>query len=645
MFKVEQLEKTDLALTNKIYLNHNSGFKKDDYVIINNEYIYGIDFDDSIKDKGIKLSKIQRINLDVAINQNVNVEKYEINKNDLLTSNFIMKVNFMLKNVNFITSSSELKNVIIKNFNNQMFKNGQYFVVSINKVLLKIQIKDIEIINESGEIKNIDKGIIHDKINILVVKDELATSLTIEGAEHETLFNKDFKPEKLGIGGLDKEFTDILRRAFMSRMFPPKIIKKIGINHVRGIILYGPPGCGKTLLARQIGKMVSSVPPKIVNGPEILNKFVGESEQNIRNLFIDAENDYKIKGDNSPLHIIILDEIDAICKQRGTKSDSTGVNDTIVNQLLSKIDGVDSLNNILLIGMTNRLDLIDEALLRPGRFEIQIEIKLPDENGRIQILNIHTKTMRESKILNDDVNILDLAKLTKNYSGADIEGLIKSASSFALSDNFDLDLNKVLNDDIIISKCHFDKALKEIKPSFGIDEENLILPHKLIKFEHQELIINEINEVVNKFLNNDNLNKLKILVNGEHSTGKCVAIIKTILNLNFGYSKILSSDLLIGKSEIKIINTFMNAYKTPEAIIYIKNIEEIIEYTQSGPRFNNTILHLLISLIKKNVFKNKLIIIVSSTLSTDELEILGLYHLFETIINVENINIEKLLIK
>merc|ERR1719450_595481 len=100
-------------------------------------------------------------------------------------------------------------------------------------------------------------------------------------------------------------------------------------------------------------------------------------------------------GENSQLHIIIFDEIDAICKSRGSSKDSTGVGDTVVNQLLTKIDGVDALNNILLIGMTNRLDMIDEALLRPGRLEVHVEISLPSEEGRVEILNIHTKRARE----------------------------------------------------------------------------------------------------------------------------------------------------------------------------------------------------------------------------------------------------------
>ena len=175
----------------------------------------------------------------------------------------------------------------------------------------------------------------------------------------------------MGIGGLDKEFSAIFRRAFQSRIFPPGLIQNMGIQHVKGILLYGPPGTGKTLIARKIGQMLNAREPKVINGPEVLNKFVGQSEENIRKLFADAESEYKAKGDESDLHIIFFDELDAVCKQRGSGGGGgTGVGDSVVNQLLAKLDGVDQLNNILLIGMTNRKDMIDDALLRPGRLEV-----------------------------------------------------------------------------------------------------------------------------------------------------------------------------------------------------------------------------------------------------------------------------------
>lgn len=161
------------------------------------------------------------------------------------------------------------------------------------------------------------------------------------------------------------------------------MVRKFGMKFVRGLILYGPPGTGKTLIARKIGEILSAKDVKLVSGPEILNAYVGKSEENVRKLFEDAEKDYAEHGEDADLHLIIMDELDAICKQRGSRGDSTGTGDSIVNQLLAKMDGVNSINNVLVVGMTNRLDLMDEALLRPGRFEVQVEIHLPDKTGRL----------------------------------------------------------------------------------------------------------------------------------------------------------------------------------------------------------------------------------------------------------------------
>ena len=143
---------------------------------------------------------------------------------------------------------------------------------------------------------------------------------------NSTLFkSKQFSFEKLGIGGLDKQFEDIFRRAFSSRIFPQSVVQRLGITHVKGILLHGPPGTGKTLIARQIGKMLNGKEPKVVNGPEVMSKYVGQSEENVRALFADAEAEYKQKGDDSELHIIIFDEIDAVCKSRGSVNSGTGV--------------------------------------------------------------------------------------------------------------------------------------------------------------------------------------------------------------------------------------------------------------------------------------------------------------------------------
>jgi vesicle-fusing ATPase len=284
------------------------------------------------------------------------------------------------------------------------------------------------------------RGILVQQTEILLTADgrDQRTGLKLKssatGSTRKAIITSDFSFTDIGIGGLDDEFAILFRREFASRVFPPQFIERLKIQHVKGILLYGPPGTGKTLIARQIGKVLNAKEPKVINGPEVLNKYVGQSEENIRKVFADAEKEYKERGDESDLHIIIFDELDAVCKQRGSGvGGGTGVGDSIVNQLLTKLDGVDQLNNILLIGMTNRKDMIDEALLRPGRLELQLEISLPDEHGRVQILNIHTSEMRQNGVLADDVDVEEIAKLTKNFSGAEIAGLVRSATSFALN--------------------------------------------------------------------------------------------------------------------------------------------------------------------------------------------------------------------
>ena len=292
--------------------------------------------------------------------------------------------------------------------------------------------------------------------------------------------------ERYGVGGLDAEFLTIFRRVFASRMVPPDMVKRLGMRHVKGMLLYGPPGTGKTLVARQLGKLLNAHPPKIVNGPEILQRFVGQSEENMRELFAPPEKEWKGKAEKSKLHVIIFDEIDAIMKARGSGGATASVvHDNVVNQLLTKLDGMQSLDNVLVVGITNRRDLLDPAVLRPGRLELQVEVGLPDRKGRTQIFNIHTARMRAEGLLATDVDIDTLAEVTGNYSGAEIKGLVGAAQSHALarylkdsddvggdapsaspsSDSSKLNVNVTMDD--------FTRAMREVRPAMGADEEAL----------------------------------------------------------------------------------------------------------------------------------------------------------------------------
>eukprot|EP00920_Eleutheroschizon_duboscqi_P026202 GHVT01064750.1.p1 GENE.GHVT01064750.1~~GHVT01064750.1.p1 ORF type:complete len:640 (-),score=159.32 GHVT01064750.1:987-2906(-) len=394
---------------------------------------------------------------------------------------------------------------------------------------------------------------------------------------HQKLFASSFNFEELGIGGLDKEFEIIFRRAFASRLFPPSIVEELGIRHVRGLLLFGPPGTGKTLIARQLGKVLHAREPKIVNGPEILNKFVGQSEENIRSLFKEADAEYKKSGEDSSLHIIIFDELDAICKQRGSTGGSTGVNDSVVNQLLSKIDGVDALNNILLIGMTNRLDLIDEALLRPGRLEVHVEIGLPDEFGRAQILEIHTKKLKQSNRLAQDVDLPELAERTKNFSGAEIEGLVRAALSYAFERNINpRDLTKAANtDEIIVCRGDFEKAMDEVKPVYGVQEDQFerCLRGGIIRFGPSLDRFLDSAHQLTKVVSEGDTAILSVLFYGESGCGKTALAAHVAQEANFPCMKLISPASLLGFSEagkIAHINgVFNDAYKSPLSLAFL----------------------------------------------------------------------------
>ncbi|XBJ11690.1 hypothetical protein VPH35_016350 [Triticum aestivum] len=470
-----------------------------------------------------------------------------------------------------------------------------------------------------------------------------------EAASSKLFKDKEFNLEKLGIGGLSSEFTDIFRRAFASRVFPPHVVSKLGIKHVKGMLLYGPPGTGKTLMARQIGKLLNGKDPKIVNGPEVLSKFVGETEKNVRDLFLDAENDQKAQGDHSDLHVIIFDEIDAICKSRGSSRDGTGVHDSIVNQLLTKIDGVEALNNVLLIGMTNRKDLLDEALLRPGRLEVHIEINLPDENGRLQILQIHTSKMRESSFLSPDVNLQELAARTKNYSGAELEGVVKSAVSFALNRQISMDdLTKPLDEESIkVTMDDFVNGLHEITPAFGASTDDLerCRLHGIVDcgkahqhiFQRAMLLVEQVKVSRGSPL-------VTCLLQGSAGSGKSALAATVGIDSDFAYVKIISAETMIGFSEsskcAQICKVFEDAYKSQFSIIILDDIERLLEFVAIGPRFSNLISQTLMVLLKRVPPKGKNLLVIGTTSETTFLDSIGMSGVFSVTYEVPKLTKE-----
>ncbi|KAF9226866.1 vesicular-fusion protein SEC18 [Gyrodon lividus] len=499
--------------------------------------------------------------------------------------------------------------------------------------------------------RQIEMGILMSGTSITIMKagdSQMKLKASAKRAAANAIISPNFKFEDMGIGGLDKEFNSIFRRAFASRVFPPALVEKLGIQHVKGILLHGPPGTGKTLIARQIGKMLNAREPKIVNGPEILNKYVGASEENIRKLFEDAEKEYKEKGDESALHIIIFDELDAICKQRGSTNNGTGVGDSVVNQLLSKMDGVDRLNNILVIGMTNRVDMIDEALLRPGRLEVHMEISLPDADGRYQILRIHTSKMRTNKVMDGDVDLQELALLMKNYSGAEIEGFVKSATSFAFNRHVKVGTFAGISDDVEnlrVNKNDFFQALEEIKPAFGASEEEIqeVIQNGIIEFDSE---IHEILEkgklFVNQVAKSERTPRVSILLHGLPGSGKTVLAATIAWRSEFPFVKIISPDRMVGFSEAQkiaaITKTFNDSYKSPLSVIVVDSLERLLDWTYLGNRFSNAVLQTLLVLIARKPPQGRRLLILATSSLGQHITDLGFSDVFDASIKAPSIS-------
>lgn len=528
--------------------------------------------------------------------------------------------------------ASEVADHLHRTLHNHVFKLNQSVPVAFKPELsLKVTVRGFEYLDLSGgsggaaaggaaakgasleggfEVGGIRFGQFLRDTEVQLRKSASAATLKITGSSSSKgsqLFAKGFNFEALGIGGLNKEFQDIFRRAFASRVVPPDIMRKMGQKHVRGMLLYGPPGCGKTLIARQIGKALQARPPKIVNGPEILNKYVGQSEENIRALFADAEKEQAEAGDDSELHIIIFDEFDAICRQRGTTGGGTGVNDSIVNQLLSKIDGVEALNNILLIGMTNRKDMIDEAVLRPGRLEVHVEVGLPDEEGRVQILNIHTGSMRKGGLIADDVSIPELAARTKNYTGAELEGLVRAACTHLYARRIDMsDLSKSADfKGAQVTREDFERALADVQPAFGVKEEELarLVANGIVSYGPDfDAVEATLSQLVRQVASSERSGLVSAILTGPPGSGKSALTAHIARLSGFPFVKRISGETLVslhetGKSDA-IAKCFNDAHKSPLSLIILDDIERIIEYVRVGHRFSNAVLQTLLVLVK-----------------------------------------------
>ncbi|ACP47959.1 AAA family ATPase, CDC48 subfamily [Sulfolobus islandicus Y.N.15.51] len=377
------------------------------------------------------------------------------------------------------------------------------------------------------------------------------------------------------IGGM-KNIIEKVRELVELPLRHPELFKRLGIEPPKGILLYGPPGVGKTLLAKAIANETDAYFTSI-NGPEIMSKFYGESEQRLREIFEDAKK-------HAPA-IIFVDEIDAIAPKRDEVIGE--VERRVVAQLLTLMDGLENRGNVIVIAATNRPSAVDPALRRPGRFDREIEIPLPDKQGRLEILQIHTRNMPLSK----DVDLEKLADMTHGYTGADLSALVREAAMNSLRrylPKIDLNQDKIppeILESMEVKMEDFINAFKEIVPS-GLREIYIEVPEvKWTDIGGLEEIKEELKEVVeyplkySELYQNSGIEPPKgILLFGPPGTGKTMLAKAVATESGANFIAVRGPEILskwVGESEKAVREIFRKARMYAPAVIFFDEIDSI----------------------------------------------------------------------
>jgi len=384
------------------------------------------------------------------------------------------------------------------------------------------------------------------------------------------------------LGGLKNEVQKI-REMVELPLRHPELFEKIGVEAPKGVLLYGPPGTGKTLLAKAVAGETNANFTSL-SGPEIMGKFYGESEERLREFFKQAE-------ENAP-SIIFIDEIDSIAPKRGEVSGE--LEKRIVSQLLSLMDGMKSRGKVVVIAATNRPDSIDPALRRPGRFDREIEIGIPDQEGRLQVLNIHTRGMP----INEKVDLKEISKITHGFVGADLEFLAKEAAMRSLRrimPEIDFDQEKISTEilqKIQITNEDFRDALKEVRPS-ALREVLVQTPNvtwddvgglESLKEELRESIEWPIkHKEAFEFVNVQT--PKGILLHGPPGTGKTL-IAKAVAKMTeSNFISVKGPELLskwVGESEKGVREIFRKARQAAPCIVFLDEVDAIVPIRGTG---------------------------------------------------------------
>lgn len=380
------------------------------------------------------------------------------------------------------------------------------------------------------------------------------------------------------IGGLGKEIRRIREMIELPLKYP-QVFERLGIDPPKGVLLHGPPGCGKTLIARAVANETDAYFSHL-SGPEIMHKFYGQSEANLRRIFEEATS-------RAP-SIIFLDEIDAIAPKREEMGGEKQVEKRVVAQLLALLDGLSSRGQIIVIGATNIPNVLDPALRRPGRFDREIEISIPDKNGRLEILEVHTRGMP----LADDVDLGRLSEITHGFVGADLEALSREGAMVTLRKifpNIDFELEEIPYDDLMklhVTMDDFMEALKEVEPS-AIREVFTEVPD--VKWRDVGGL-SEVKKVLSetiewplkyaKLFEHARTSPSKgILLYGPPGTGKTLLAKAVASESEVNFISIKGPEILskwVGESEKGIREVFKKARQASPCIVFFDEIDSVV---------------------------------------------------------------------
>jgi transitional endoplasmic reticulum ATPase len=503
------------------------------------------------RDRGKGLVRIDgytRNKLDVGINDTVDVRKVE--------SKVARSITFAPTEPLRIVGAEQY---LVEYLNGTLMTKGD--TVPINVMGQRIDLVVIST-NPSGPV------IVSNPTKITVSEESAkAVQLTKEGGVPSITYED--------IGGIRNEVTRV-REMIELPLRHPELFRRLGVEAPKGVLLHGPPGTGKTLLAKAVANETNAN-FYTIGGPEIMSKFYGESEEKLRNIFEQAEK-------NAP-SIIFIDEIDSIAPKREEVSGE--VERRIVSQLLSLMDGMSSRGKVVVIGATNRVNAIDPALRRPGRFDREIEIGVPDRDGRLEILQIHTRGMP----LDKDVNLEKLADISHGFVGADLQALSKEAAMRALRKvlpEIDLSSESIPADTlkkIIVNMQDFMDVIKEMEPS-AMREVFVEVPN--VKWEDiggLPSIKQELQEAVEwplkyqgVFTYADATPPKGILLYGPPGTGKTLMAKAAANESEANFISIKGPELLskwVGESEKGVREVFRKARQAAPCIIFFDELDAI----------------------------------------------------------------------